>query len=179
MTVCLNIDENRLTSLMLLSMYFARPSFLKLDREQCSMMLPGGKAKSPRRLQNVLPSSFRYPPLILTMAPLDHNYVFLSATALSVCLYICMPSITNTYNLHVPSYVCNLPACPHVSSHVNMSLCPIQLLYLSKPSVCRSTLSSHASFLSIFSIFVCLPAAGFANLLSTFLCLNFRIIFED
>jgi hypothetical protein len=62
------MEVNLLTSLRLRSMYLASPSFLRLDREQCSIMLPGGMAKSSRRLQKVLPSSFRYPPSILIMA---------------------------------------------------------------------------------------------------------------
>jgi hypothetical protein len=66
--VFLNIDENLRTSFMLLSMYLASPSILRLDREQWIMTLPGGMAKSSRMLQNVFPSSFRDPPSILMMA---------------------------------------------------------------------------------------------------------------
>jgi hypothetical protein len=46
LTVFLNMDEKRRTSFMLRSTYIASPSSLRLDSEQCSMTLPGGRAKS-------------------------------------------------------------------------------------------------------------------------------------
>jgi hypothetical protein len=68
LTVFLNMDEKRRTSFMLRSTYIASPSSLRLDSEQCSMTLPGGRAKSFKIWQNVFPSSFKYPPSILMMA---------------------------------------------------------------------------------------------------------------
>jgi hypothetical protein len=64
-TVFLNIEENLRTSLMLRSTYLTRPSSLRFDMEQCNMMLPGGRANSPRMLQKLLPISFRDPPSTL------------------------------------------------------------------------------------------------------------------
>ena len=68
LTVLLNMDVKRRTSFMLRSTYMASPSSLRLDSEQWSMTLPGGRAKSFRIWQNVFPSSFKYPPSILMMA---------------------------------------------------------------------------------------------------------------
>jgi hypothetical protein len=68
LTVFLNMDEKRRTSFMLSATYMTSPSSLRLDREQCNMTLPGGRAKSFRIWQNVFPSSFKYPPSILMMA---------------------------------------------------------------------------------------------------------------
>ncbi len=67
-TAFLNIEENLRTSLMLCSTYLTSPSSLRLDIEQCSMMLPGGIAKSLRMLQKLLPISFKDPPSTLMMA---------------------------------------------------------------------------------------------------------------
>ncbi len=68
LTVFLNMEENLRTSLTLHSTYLTRPSSLRWDMEQCSMMLPGGSANSPRKLQKLLPISFKDPPLTLMMA---------------------------------------------------------------------------------------------------------------
>jgi hypothetical protein len=64
----LNMEVNLRTSLVLRSTYLTRPSSRKLDIEQWSMMLPGGRAKSPRILQKVFPISLRPAPSILMMA---------------------------------------------------------------------------------------------------------------
>ncbi len=83
LTEFLNMDEKRRTSFMLRSTYITSPSSLRLDSEQCSMTLPGGRAKSFKICQNVFPSSFGRTAVMawsdrtMTLRPPPHWFRFL------------------------------------------------------------------------------------------------------